>query len=354
MVEIKKNKKDQKAKKEKDAPVVKTKGIDNIMSLVRKKFGDEVVYKVGSITRKNIEVIPTGSFQLDKALGIGGLPRGRVVEIIGKEGGGKTTLALSVMALAQKLYPDEEVGFIDAEHALSISMAETIGVNTKDLLISQPDYGEQALEVLETLISTCAFSVLVVDSVASLVPKAELDGDMTDAVMGGQARMMGKALRKITGIVSKSNTMVIFINQIRHKIGVMFGSSETTSGGNALRFYSSVRIDIRATGKLKDGEAIYGNKVKVKVIKNKLASPFKEIVTELIFGKGFNTEGEIIDLAVEEGILEKNGSHYSYGEDRLVQGKSSLEKFFRDKDNEKLFNEIKEKLTESLNAAEVY
>jgi recombination protein RecA len=321
MARIKKKKDEDKPKKE-----IKQRsgsaGVKKALDEVKKKYGVESirVYSEGNIS--NISVIPTGSIKLNRATGIGGVPRGRVVEIFGPESAGKTTLALQIIAASQEM--GGAAGFIDAEHALDPLLATGTGVNMDDLILSQPDNGEQALEITEMLVRSSEFDVLAIDSVAALVPRAEIEGEMGDSHMGLQARLMSQALRKLTGAVAQSNTCVIFINQIRHKIGVVFGNPETTSGGNALKFYASMRLEIRVTGKVKKGDETIGNEVNVKVVKNKLASPFKVAKTELIFGRGFNMEGELIDMAMEYGIIEKSGSWYSYGSERLGQGKTSV------------------------------
>jgi recombination protein RecA len=294
----------------------------------------------GSEHVSDIAVIPTGSLSLDLALGVGGVPRGRVVEIYGPEAGGKTTLALHIIAEAQKR--NGLAAFIDAEHALDVSYAKRIGVNTDDLLISQPDTGEQALEIAETLVRSGALDVLVIDSVAALVPKAELEGEMGDAQMGLQARLMSQALRKLTGSISKSKTTVIFINQIRMKIGVFFGSPETTTGGNALKFYSSMRLDIRKMTSIKIGQEIVGFRTKVKVVKNKVAPPFRETEFDIIFGEGISREGDIIDLGVENGIIEKSGAWYSYKGDRLGQGRDNSRIFL--KENKDLLKQLEDEV----------
>ena len=287
------------------------------------RLGDE-----GKLKNADVSVVPTGCLSLDMALGIGGLPRGRIIEIYGPESSGKTTLTLQVIAEAQKL--GGICAFVDAEHALDVGYAKKLGVKTEDLLVSQPDFGEQALEIAETLVRSNAVDVVVVDSVAALVPKSEIEGDMGDHQMGAQARLMSQALRKLTGTVSKSNTMLIFINQIRQKIGVMFGNPETTTGGNALKFYSSVRLDIRRIGAIKQGEDILGNRTRVKVVKNKMAPPFKEVEFDILYGEGISKESDLIDLGVEQGLIEKSGSWFSYNEERIGQGKENVRAFFKE------------------------
>jgi recombination protein RecA len=277
---------------------------------------------------KDVPVVSTGSLGLDIALGIGGVPRGRVIEIYGPESSGKTTLALQIVAEAQK--QGGMGAYIDAEHALDLGYAQKLGVRTDDLLVSQPDHGEQALEIAETLVRSGALDVLVIDSVAALVPKAEIEGEMGDAHMGLQARLMSQALRKLTGTISRSQTVVIFINQIRMKIGVMFGNPETTTGGNALKFYASVRMDIRRIGALKDGENIVGGRTRVKVVKNKMAPPFKEAEFDILYGTGISRDGEIVDLGSETGIVEKSGAWYSFGGERIGQGREAAKQFLKD------------------------
>ncbi len=321
------------------------KAVELAITQIERQFGKGSIMRLGgSEAIADIPAIPTGSLSLDMALGIGGLPRGRVVEIFGPESGGKTTLALHVVAEAQK--QNGLAAFIDAEHALDVSYARRIGVNTDDLLISQPDSGEQALEIAETLVRSGALDVLVIDSVAALVPRSELEGDMGDAQMGLQARLMSQALRKLTGSISKSKTTVIFINQLRMKIGVFMGNPETTTGGNALKFYSSIRLDIRKVASIKQGESVIGNRTRVKVVKNKLAPPFREAEFDIIFGEGISREGDILDLAANQGIIEKSGAWYSYRGDRLGQGRENTKQFLREHPEltAQVENEVREKL----------
>ncbi len=307
----------------------RTKAVDLAITQIERQFGKGSIMRLGGGEKiGDIPVIPTGSLGLDLALGVGGVPRGRVIEIFGPESGGKTTLALHIVAEAQK--QNGLAAFIDAEHALDVSYARKIGINTDDLLISQPDSGEQALEIAETLVRSGALDVLVVDSVAALVPKAELEGEMGDAQMGLQARLMSQALRKLTGSISRSKTTVIFINQLRMKIGVFFGNPETTTGGNALKFYSSMRLDIRKVSALKQGQEVIGMRTKVKVVKNKVAPPFRETEFDIIFGEGISREGDILDLAAENGILEKSGAWYSFKGERLGQGRDNTKTFLKE------------------------
>jgi len=320
------------------------KAVDLAVTQIERQFGKGSIMRLGTDSPiATVPVISTGSLGLDIALGVGGLPRGRVVEIFGPEASGKTSLALHLIAEAHK--QDGIAAFIDAEHALDIAYAQNLGVKTDDLLISQPDTGEQALEIAEVLVRSGAMDVLVVDSVAALVPRAEIEGEMGDAHMGLQARLMSQALRKLTAAISKSKTMMIFTNQIRMKIGVFFGNPETTTGGNALKFYSSVRLDIRRIGAIKSRDEIIGNRTRVKVVKNKLAPPFREAEFDIIYGEGISREGDILDLAVENQIIEKSGTWYSYGEDRIGQGRESAKKFLKENPEllEKAATEIRAK-----------
>ena len=322
----------------------KEKALDTALAQIERSFGKGSIMKLGQDNPvMDIEAVSTGSIGLDVALGIGGLPKGRIIEVYGPESSGKTTLALHVIAQEQK--NGGICAFVDAEHALDPSYAKKLGVNLDDLLISQPDAGEQALEITETLVRSGAVSVVVVDSVAALTPRSELEGDMGDAQVGAQARLMSQAMRKLTGSISRSNCMVIFINQIRMKIGVMFGSPETTTGGNALKFYSSVRLDIRRIGALKDRDEIVGNATRVKVVKNKVAPPFKQVEFDIMYGEGISKTGEIIDLGVKEGIIEKSGAWFSYGDERIGQGRENAKTFL--KENENMCNEIEEKIRKS-------
>ena len=315
----------------------KSAALEAALSSIEKQFGKGAIMSLGEGTKLKVEVIPTGSLALDLALGVGGVPRGRCIEIYGPESSGKTTLALSIIAQAQK--KGGNAAFIDAEHALDPEYAGKIGVNLDNLLISQPDNGEQALEITETLVRSNALDVIVVDSVAALVPRAEIEGEMGDSMMGVQARLMSQALRKLTGVVSKSKTVLIFINQIRMKIGVMFGNPETTSGGNALKFYSSVRLDIRRRAVLKRGDDQVGNHVSVKVVKNKVAPPFKTAEFDIMFSQGIDFEGELVDLGVKYGVVEKAGAWFTYGEEKLGQGKEGARAYL--KENPKLTEKIK-------------
>src|ERR1700721_1147275 len=307
----------------------KTKNLDLAISQIEKQHGKGSIMRLGSRdVLVPVNVIPTGSISIDAALGVGGFPRGRVIEIYGPESGGKTTLTLHVIAEAQK--PGGQAGFIDAEPALDPVYARKLGVDVDNLLVSQPDNGEQALEIAETLIRSGGVDIVVVDSVAALVPKAELEGDMGDPQMGLQARLMSQALRKLTAIVSKSRTCLIFINQIREKIGVMFGNPETTTGGRALKFYSSIRVDIRRIQAIKDGDRVVGSRTRAKIVKNKVAAPFREAEFDIIYGEGISREGDLIDLGVDKGVLEKSGTWISYGADRLGQGRENARVFLKE------------------------
>lgn len=326
------------------ADMDRSKAVELAITQIEKQFGKGSIMKLGGSEKVDVPAISTGSLSLDIALGTFGVPRGRVIEIYGPESGGKTTLALHVVAEAQK--KNGIAAYIDAEHALDVTYAKKIGVNTDDLLISQPDTGEQALEIAETLVRSGALDVLVVDSVAALVPKAELEGDMGDAQMGLQARLMSQALRKLTGSISKSKTTVIFINQLRMKIGVFFGNPETTTGGNALKFYSSQRLDIRKMTSIKNGQEVIGFRTKVKVVKNKLAPPFREAEFDIIFGEGISREGDVLDLAAENGIIEKSGAWYSYKGDRIGQGRDNSRIFLKENPDimAQVENEVRVKL----------
>ncbi|HDI52004.1 MAG TPA: recombinase RecA [Bacteroidetes bacterium] len=327
----------------------KLKALELAIAQIDRQFGKGSIMRLGA-DKIEVEVnaIPTGSLALDAALGIGGVPRGRVVEIFGPESSGKTTLALHIIAEAQKL--GGMAAFVDAEHALDAYYAKNLGVNTDDLLISQPDTGEQALEITETLVRSGAIDVIVIDSVAALVPRAEIEGEMGDAQMGLQARLMSQAMRKLSGAISKSKTCVIFINQIREKIGVMFGNPETTTGGRALKFYASIRMDIRRVASIKDGEAVIGNRTKVKVVKNKVAPPFREAQFDILYGTGISKEGELIDLAVEQKVIQKSGTWFSYGEERLGQGRENVKKFLLS--SPELLREIEIKVRQKLGLPE--
>ena len=309
----------------KDADMDKQKALDSALSQIERAFGKGSAMKLGQKPTVNIEAISTGSLGLDIALGVGGLPKGRIVEIYGPESSGKTTLALHTVAEAQK--KGGVAAFVDAEHALDPVYARKLGVDVGELIVSQPDAGEQALEIADTLVRSGAVDILVIDSVAALTPRAELEGEMGDSLPGLQARLMSQALRKLTGSISKSNCLVVFINQIRMKIGVMFGSPETTTGGNALKFYSSVRLDIRRIGAIKDRDEVIGNQTKVKVVKNKVAPPFREVEFDILYGEGISKTGELIDLGVKAGVVEKSGSWYSYDSERIGQGRENVRKF---------------------------
>ena len=323
----------------------KRKALSAALSQIEKQFGKGAVMRMGDVSAvRDVESISTGSLGLDVALGIGGLPRGRVVEIYGPESSGKTTLSLQVMAEAQKA--GGTAAFVDAEHALDPGYAEKLGVDVDELLVSQPDTGEQALEITDMLVRSGSIDVVVVDSVAALTPKAEIEGDMGDSHMGLQARLMSQALRKLTGNIKRSNTMVIFINQIRMKIGVMFGNPETTTGGNALKFYASVRMDIRRIGAIKKGDEIVGNETRVKVVKNKMAPPFKQAEFQILYGEGISREGEIIDRGVKQGFVDKAGAWYSYNGERIGQGKENVREFL--KQNPDIAAEIEGKIRAEL------
>ena len=322
--------------------------IDLAVSQIEKQFGKGSIMRLGEDTvLPGIEAISTGALSLDIALGVGGVPRGRIVEIYGPESSGKTTLALHIAAEAQK--KGGIAAFVDAEHALDISYAKKLGVNADDLLVSQPDTGEQALEIAEVLVRSGAIDVLVIDSVAAMVPRAEIEGEMGDSHMGLQARLMSQALRKLTATINKSNCCVIFINQIRMKIGVMFGNPETTTGGNALKFYSSVRMDIRRIGAIKQGQDVIGNRTRVKIVKNKVAPPFKEVEFDIMYGEGVSRIGDLLDMATEAEIVEKSGAWFSYGEDRIGQGRENAKDFL--KENPDIVADIEKKLLEKFDLA---
>ena len=321
-------------------PKGKAGSVDNAISQIQRQFGKGSIMRLGEHETEAIPVIPTGALSLDIALGVGGFPKGRISEIYGPESSGKTTLALHLVAESQRR--GGTAAFIDAEHALDTSYAERLGVNVDDLLVSQPDYGEQALEICEILIRSGGVDIIVIDSVAALVPKAEIDGAVGDSHMGLQARLMSQAMRKFTGVLNRSNTVLIFINQIRMKIGVMFGSPETTTGGNALKFYSSLRLDIRRIGSIKDGQEIVGNRTKVKVVKNKVAPPFKLAEFDIIYGEGISKVGDMLDLAVDLEIVDKSGAWYSYQNERIGQGRENSKRFLSD--NPSMTHEIENKV----------
>ncbi|XER13469.1 Protein RecA [Sporomusa aerivorans] len=330
---------------EKNREMDKFKALENAMRQIEKDFGKGAIMKLGEAAAKmNIEVIPTGSLPLDIALGVGGVPRGRVVEIFGPESSGKTTVALHIIAQAQKL--DGIAAFIDAEHALDPVYAKKLGVDIENLLISQPDNGEQALEIAEALVRSAAIDVIVIDSVAALVPKNEIEGDMGDSHVGLHARLMSQALRKLTGIISKSRTTAIFINQIREKVGVMFGNPETTTGGRALKFYSSIRMDVRKAESLKQGNDVVGSRTKVKVVKNKVAPPFKQAEFDIMYGEGISREGSLIDIGVSLDIINKSGAWFGYNGQRLGQGRENVKEFL--KENKNVADEIDKKIRETL------
>ncbi len=316
------------------------KTLDQVLLDIEKQFGKGAVMKLGEEAHRTIDVIPSGSLSLDIALGIGGYPKGRIIEIYGPESSGKTTFALHAIAEAQK--KGGRAAFIDAEHSLDPKYAEALGVNTNELLLSQPDNGEQALEICEALVRSGAISIVVIDSVAALVPQAEIEGEMGDSHVGLQARLMSQALRKLSGIINKTNTICIFINQLREKVGVMFGNPETTPGGRALKFYSSIRLEIRRSEQIKTASEIVGNKTNVKVVKNKMAPPFKTCSVDIMYGEGVSTEGELVDLASEAGIVEKSGAWYSYNGDKIGQGKENVKELLRN--NQALKEEIEKKV----------
>jgi recombination protein RecA len=324
----------------------KLKSIASALTAIEKQFGKGAIMSLGGADTADIAVIPTGSVGIDLALGVGGLPRGRVVEIFGPESSGKTTLTLQAIAQAQKL--GGVCAFIDAEHALDITYARKLGVRIEDLLVSQPDNGEQALEIADKLVATGAIDMIVIDSVAALVPKAEIEGEMGDSHMGLQARLMSQALRKLTAATARNNTCVVFINQLRQKIGVVYGNPETTTGGNALKFYASVRLDIRKTGVVKNGEQAVGNKTRVKIVKNKVAPPFRECEFEIMYGSGVNAEGEIVDLASEAGLLEKSGAYYSWKGERIAQGRDKACQYMAE--HPEVMDELRGKLVEQRKA----
>ena len=325
----------------------KMRALEAALGQIEKQFGKGSIMKLGDFQAMNVDAIPTGALSLDIALGIGGIPRGRIVEVYGPESSGKTTLALHMIAEAQKL--GGEAAFIDAEHALDPTYAKKLGVNTDELIVSQPDTGEQALEIAEALVRSGALDVIVIDSVAALVPKAEIDGDMGDAHVGLQARLMSQALRKLAGAISKSKSVIIFINQLREKVGVMFGNPETTAGGRALKYYASVRMDIRRIESIKQDGEVVGNRTRVKVVKNKVAPPFREAEFDIVYGKGISKEGNILDIAVNLDIVEKSGSWFSYNGERIGQGRENVKKYLAD--NPEIAKEIEEKIRANFSEA---
>lgn len=325
----------------------KKKALESALGQIEKQFGKGSVMKLGDFKAMNVEAIPTGALSLDVALGIGGIPKGRIIEIFGPESSGKTTLALHMIAECQKL--GGEAAFIDAEHALDPVYAKHLGVDIDDLIVSQPDTGEQALEIVEALVRSGAIDIIVVDSVAALVPKAEIDGDMGDAHVGLQARLMSQALRKLAGVLNKSNTAIIFINQLREKVGIMFGNPETTPGGRALKFYSSVRLDIRKVENLKQDGEVFGNRARVKVVKNKVAPPFREAEFDIVYGKGISKEGNILDMAVNLDIIEKSGSWFSYDGNRIGQGRENVKRYLAE--NPDIMAEVEKKVRDNFEKA---
>ena len=326
----------------------KHKAIETVEQLIIKEYGAGSIMRLGANTKLRVDTISTGSLSLDMALGVGGLPRGRVIEVFGPESSGKTTLALHVIAEAQKT--GGHAAFIDAEHALDPAYARRLGVDTDNLLVAQPDNGEQALEIVETLVRSNAVDLVVVDSVAALVPQAEIEGEMGDSHMGLQARLMSQALRKLTGIINKSKTIVIFINQIRMKIGVMFGNPETTTGGNALKFYASVRMDIRRTGQIKSGEDIIGNRTKVKIVKNKIAPPFRAAEFDIMYNEGISKTGDVLDLAAQHGVVGKSGAWYDYKDGKIGQGREAAKQYLAD--NKPVLEEIEKEVRKKVAVAE--
>lgn len=326
----------------------KLKALQLTLDKLEKTYGKGSIMKMGDAAVENVEVIPTGSLSLDIALGIGGLPKGRIIEIYGPESSGKTTLTLHAIAAVQKA--GGIAAFIDAEHAFDRTYADKLGIDTENLLISQPDNGEQALEIAENLIRSGAIDIIVIDSVAALTPKSEIEGEMGDSKMGLHARLMSQALRKLTGTINKTGCCCIFINQLREKIGVMFGNPETTTGGNALKFYASVRLDIRRVGQIKEGDNVIGNRTRVKVVKNKVAPPFRQAEFDIMYGEGVSKIGEIVDLGVEHNIIKKSGSWFSYGDTKLGQGRDAVKTLFND--NEELTNEIEDKIRVALSSAD--
>ena len=330
-----------------ETKINKDKALDDVLASLEKQFGKGSVMKLGDFTAMNVEAIPTGALSLDVALGIGGIPRGRIIEVFGPESSGKTTLTLHMIAEAQKL--GGEAAFIDAEHALDPVYAKHLGVDIDNLIVSQPDTGEQALEIAEALVRSGALDIIVVDSVAALVPKAEIDGDMGDSHIGLQARLMSQALRKLAGAINKTKTVIVFINQLREKVGIMFGNPETTPGGRALKFYSSVRMDIRKIENLKQDGEVVGNRARVKIVKNKVAPPFREAEFDIMYGKGISKEGNIVDLAVNLDIIEKSGSWFSYKDTRIGQGRENVKKYLIE--NPDVMKEVEDKIRDNFNKA---